>query len=853
MERYDQLPEAAAARVKNPLRLTWAGLFVERLTRAFWPLATVLFFALAWMLSGLPAAIPLWVAQGVAGVVVLGGIATLVFGFARYRAPSKLEALARLDASLPGTPIAALADAQAIGAADPASRAVWEAHLARMATKLDAAKGQAPRANLAPRDPYGIRLIALTALAVAALFGVRAAGPGLTAMLPGAGSDPVAQASWEGWIEPPAYTGKPTLYLGDQDPGALAVPEGSRVTLRLYGKVDEIDIAETWSDEAPTEPMPTRLFTIDEDGTLTIDEAEWQVTAIDDADPAIEVSGELSRTLAGEMRQGFLATDDYGVATGTATVELDLPDVERDYGLAAEPEPREPIVVDLPMPFRGSRTEVEELLVENFAEHPWAEMPVSITFTAVDAAGQTGDSAPVDLTLPGRRFLNPIAQAIIEMRRDILWTTDNSERAARILRAVSNRPNDFFPKAEQAEMLRASLGPLEEEDLNPSVRDEVAQALWDLAIELEEGALSDALERLRRAQERLQEAMRQGATPDELSELMNELREAMRDYMEQLAQNAQPQENQLDQPDQGDNQMEMTQQDLQEMMDRIEELMRQGRTEEAAQMLQMLQQMMENMQMTQGQGQGQQSPGQEAMRGLQDTLRNQRDLSDETFREQQGQQGQQGQQEGQQQGQQQGQQGEQGQNGDQQGQNQQGQGQQGTQEGQGDLQGNLTQRQRQLERELERQRNNLPGAGTEEGEAARDALDRAGRAMDEAAEALEEGDTSGALDRQADAMEELREGMRNLEDSMRREAENQQQGQQGDQSAQRGGPQGNERDPLGREAGERGALSSDSPLAEGDDVYRRAEELMEELRRRSGEAERPELEREYIERLLDLF
>ena len=91
---------------------------------------------------------------------------------------------------------------------------------------------------------------------------------------------------------------------------------------------------------------------------------------------------------------------------------------------------------------------------------------------------------------------------------------------------------------------------------------------------------------------------------------------------------------------------------------------------------------------------------------------------------------------------------------------------------------------------------------------------------------------------------------------MRREAQNQQgdQQQQGGQGEQRGGPDGrDQRDPLGREAGERGALGSDSPLADGEDVYRRAEELMEELRRRSGETERPQVERDYLERLLDFF
>jgi hypothetical protein len=43
---------------------------------------------------------------------------------------------------------------------------------------------------------------------------------------------------------------------------------------------------------------------------------------------------------------------------------------------------------------------------------------------------------------------------------------------------------------------------------------------------------------LRRAQEQLAEAMRNGASDDEIAELMQELREAMQDYMRQLAEQA---------------------------------------------------------------------------------------------------------------------------------------------------------------------------------------------------------------------------------------------------------------------------------------------------------------------------
>ena len=61
------------------------------------------------------------------------------------------------------------------------------------------------------------------------------------------------------------------------------------------------------------------------------------------------------------------------------------------------------------------------------------------------------------------------------------------------------------------------------------------------------------------------------------------------------------------------------------------------------------------------------------------------------------------------------------------------------------------------------------------------------------------------------------------------------------------------RDPLGREPGEGARIGSDRNLLQGDDVYRRAQNLLDEIRRRQGDQTRPETERDYLKRLLDLF
>jgi predicted RNase H-like HicB family nuclease len=140
--------------------------------------------------------------------------------------------------------------------------------------------------------------------------------------------------------------------------------------------------------------------------------------------------------------------------------------------------------------------------------------------------------------------------------------------------------------------------------------------------------------------------------------------------------------------------------------------------------------------------------------------------------------------------------------------------------------------------------------GGEAGETAREALDRAGRAMDGAEEALRNDDLPEAIDRQAEAMDALREGIRNMGEAL---AEEQRQ-QQGGENTQMSDSQGARRDPLGRNPGANGQnMESGDEMLQGEDVYRRARELLDEIRRRSGDSDRSEEERDYLKRLLERF
>ncbi len=826
--------QSALRRLNGPMRLTLAGLWAERVTHAFWPLWTVLIATLAVLAFGLQDWLPI---EGVWVGLVLSVLSTLwaiLTGLRAFRRPTQTDAYTRLDARLPGQPIAALTDDQALGTDDPASKAVWQAHLVRMADRAAQARAVQPNLRLARRDPFALRYVALTALVMAVLFGSLWRVGSVATLTPGGADALAAGPTWEGWAQPPAYTGKPALYLNDIDQTDLTLPKGTRLQFRLYGEVGALTLSETVSASTTPPPAsaPAQDFEVMQSGTIKIEGAggrEWAITALPDAAPTVAVSGDIGREGDGRFTQSFTATDDYGITAGQVVIALDLPSVDRRYGLAADPEAREPVTLDLPMPITGDRAKFTEILIDDLSKHPFANLPVSMTFTVSDAALQAGMAEPVMVTLPGKRFFDPLAAALIEARRDVLWTRSNAPTVVQVLKAVTNRPDGFIRNQRAYLRLRFALNRLDTESKSLTVesRDALADELWEIALLVEEGDLASALERLRRAQDRLDQAIRNGADPDEVAELMDEMRQALDDYMKQLA------EEQQQNPDQqtSENQpgVEMSQDQLQQMLDELQKMIDEGRMAEAAEMMEMLRQFMENMQVTQGPGQpGQGGPGQQAMRNLGETLRDQQGLSDDAFKDLQD-----------------GQPGEQGQPGQQ-------PGQQGEGEGEGGDQRSLAERQQDLRDRLGQLNNGqLPGRGSEQGEEGRRQLDEAGRAMEEAERALREGDLGGALDRQAEAMEALREGMRDLGEALAQDMQREGDAQEGEAFGQNDPNSG--RDPLGREPGDSARIGSDRNMLQGDDVYRRAQDLLDEIRRRSGDQLRPNSERDYLKRLLDLF
>ena len=793
--------------------------------RAFWPLYSIVLATAGLYFLGLAEPLSLQVVWIIASAIGISLIWSVYRGLRSLSLPAKIDAERIVDQALHNHPISVLRETGFVGSNHYGADALWATHVDQMRQEAEQAQPQPVDFRLSRMDPFGLRYIALLFATMGVLFGSlkRIADLGVS---PAAAMQMPNAITWEGWVSPPEYTRLPQLYLNDlTDRNELELLAGSSVLIHFYGAVGDHNLSETVSRRIQ-DPLiatdPKQAFNIAQAGEISItgqNPQKWTIALRGDDIPSVTLDEAFETDFFGVSKLGYRVIDDYGVTEMIAEIALDLNRVNRRYGLSVAPDSNEPIIIEIPLPIAGSRKDFAEIWQSDFSKEPWVHLPVVMTFSVRDAAGQRGQSASMMTDLPGRRFFDPLASSIIEMRRDLLWSVANANRVIRMMRMVRYQPDTEFRDPESLITFSAILDNLElarDGGILDAKLPGIAEELWSLAIEIEEGDVNDALQRMREAQERLSQAMKNGASPQEIERLMQELKEANENYMRQLRQqNERAERNEFDQSTPGE-QMNMDMADIQAMMDRIQELMEQGRMAEAQQALEELQEMMENLRLSEN-GQGGEG-GQSSAQGLSDLLQDQQDLSDDAFNDLQ-----------------------------QEFSNPDGQESQGEQGGEGQQQGSdFADRQGQLRERLENDRSAIEGELGDEGEDAQRSLEQAERAMRRAQSALEDGDLDGAVDQQAQAMDALRQAIRDVNRAQRSENSDAEQGNSDQQ-------EGQGRDPLGRPQGGDGSSGTAEARREGQDREAQAAELLDEIRRRAGDRERSETERDYLKRLLDRF
>jgi hypothetical protein len=175
----------------------------------------------------------------------------------------------------------------------------------------------------------------------------------------------------------------------------------------------------------------------------------------------------------------------------------------------------------------------------------------------------------------------------------------------------------------------------------------------------------------------------------------------------------------------------------------------------------------------------------------------------------------------------------------------------GSQQGDGDMAGEQEALRRQLG-EMMRQ------WGEQSGDIPQ-SLGRAERAMRGAADALQKGQPGNAIGPQTDALDQLQQAARSMAEQMMGRNGNGE--PDGSDPGDREGQRQSDRDPFGRLNAQdhaNGGVDDGGRMRMGDGpnnnyALEKAKGILEELRRRAGERSRPEIERDYIDRLLRQF
>ena len=505
-------------------------------------------------LAGEPVLLPVPVVALVTLGFLLAALALAVRRVRRLARPSPVLVDRRLEiaSALPHRPLATLRDRPAVtGALAASGSALWSAHRDRAAGALDGLRAGWPKPAIAAIDRWRLRF-AIPALLVLVVAG---AGTGsgpllLAALLPGVAAMPGPAGRIEAWITPPTFSGMAPIFLRDNDQNPAPVPAGSRLSVVLTGSNAKPRLVLDGSGNG--KPRFHRLAS-----------ASWQAGAVLRASARLRVRqgghlvGAWSLTVVpvdapvlswtappGAWRGGWRtrlpwsARDRFGVTT----LEAEL----RPLRPARAP----PIIVPIPLagePKQASGTELPDLTAS-----PFAGTDVEATLVAGNSAGVAGRSPTVRFTLPARPFHDPLARAVLAVRRRLALDPGARRAAVADLETLGEVPGAFdhrlgiFLNLESAAALLAV-------DPDAGAVADAQSRLWQLALQIEDekreggaAAQSDvAVESARGAVDRQIARMRElgptGHTPSQQAELarrLQALRQALASRMAALTRDA---------------------------------------------------------------------------------------------------------------------------------------------------------------------------------------------------------------------------------------------------------------------------------------------------------------------------
>jgi uncharacterized protein (TIGR02302 family) len=609
---------ASGPTLTSKIRLQRLAMAWERFWAALhWP---IIAFGLAFIIiasSALSVLPPTFRIMGL-GILAIACLASLT-DLVQTTWPTTRDAMRKLEqaAGLAHRKVSSIDEDIAPELSSPEAAAIWAEHKRRQWQDLSTIPVSPPKSHWRNFDPRALRVpVALGVVATLLLAPGNITGNlrDAAAMQPPVPPKPV---TIDAWLKSPAYTGKaPILLTSPAMQQKLAqnekikVPVNSTLTVRVTGAASpsvffksfdpgksppgdikaKTSVTETgFSAEAKlTQPATIEI----RNGDAII--ASWPVDLIPDERPVLTWTKPPIVEKNGALTFNWQARDDYGVRAITSDVSL--ADNQKD-GVGFETNG--PFLFEAPklaVKLKKSNTKDETgKTTQDLTAHPWAGLNVTVMLTAKDAADQLSEPVTVDVTLPEKVFVRPLAQALIEQRKRLVLDPDKATDVASMIDALLIYPEGLTDRSAHLIRLAAIGTHLENSATNDDIIATVND-LWKLALDIEDGSLADAKAELAKLKKQLEEALRNGASEEEIAKLMEKMRDAMDRYLQALREEWKKDRQQSG--DQRDNQQsrELSQQDLQKMLDEIEKLSKQGQKDQAQALLDQLEQMLQNLQ-----------------------------------------------------------------------------------------------------------------------------------------------------------------------------------------------------------------------------------------------------------------
>lgn len=787
----DHGPVKRSKKLYAALVLMW-----EDIAPRIWPYGVALFAFIGLALFELPSQLPgllhSLLLAGLAVYFIDGGVKLL----RHLRWPSEREIYHRieLDSELPHRPLTSLQD-QIMPGADAYQQEWWRVYRQYIATHLQRLQVNMPRFGFAPFDPYAFRSVLLLFVVIGVMHAGRDTENRIWhALRPDVPSASSLLESLTVWVRPPEYTKLPQIPLRPELKDVTDIPEQSQIYVQFSG----------------VKSNPAFYIDNDKQNLTELNDNTYQANIT--VDKATEIRAYLGWQTLGKWPVQVIADtppkidwDGDMYATSRAALRIGYKGQD-DYGITkvfaeiSKPGEKEIITLKLPV-FTVGKNEVKNSSYHDIAHHRWAGQKVQVRLIAYDARDHMTTSAPKETTLPERVFEHPLAKKIGALRKDFMEGRLSRIDLSGALEDILQNPKSFEYDAKvtlgtRVAQRRAHLADDDSQNQN------IADLMWDVALRLEDNGISLAERDLRSLEQALQDAMARGASQAEIDNLLDQFEEAMSNYLNAMYEQMM-QEDMEDLPSLDTNANSIEVEDIDRMLAQVRQLMRSGNTEEAQKLLSKLQEMMANVRQNQGQQSEATKKAMEMIKKMQGLIRDQQLLLDYSAAQ-------------------------------------------------------LVENAKIPEGAINKIKKDQPPVGkglkdfvdqiTAMGAPKIESFEKAGASIkavvNVAADAKQPDKTrrENILLHEAEALEQMRAGLQELMKNM------QNSGGGGQMRAGSG-----RQDPFGRTRPGQGPLDDPDVRVPGVQELQQTREILDELQRRSGDFGRPEIERDYIKRLLRRF